>query len=139
MAVSQTLMIIKPDAVAGELTGTILARISTAGFRITAIKMLRLSESRARKFYLVHKDKPFYDSLVKFMVSGPVVVAILEKENAVEDFRKLIGATDPEKAEEGTIRKLYAESLERNAVHGSDSPDNARIECDFFFSQIERF
>ena len=139
MAVTQTLTIIKPDAVANELIGPILARINTAGFHIAAIKLIRLNEIQTRKFYAVHKERPFYDSLVKFMISGPVVVAILEKENAVEDFRKLIGATDPEKAEEGTIRKLYAESVERNAVHGSDSPENAIVECDFFFSQIERF
>lgn len=139
MAVTQTLTIIKPDAVANELIGPILARITTAGFHIAAIKLIRLNEIQARKFYTVHKDRPFYDSLVKFMISGPVVVAILEKDNAVEDFRKLIGETDPEKAEEGTIRKLYAESVERNAVHGSDSPENAIVECDFFFSQTERF
>lgn len=139
MAVTQTLTIIKPDAVTNELIGPILAKINTAGFHIAAIKLIRLNETRARKFYAVHKDRPFYDSLVKFMISGPVVVAILEKDNAVEDFRKLIGATDPLKAEEGTIRKLYAESVERNAVHGSDSPENAIVECDFFFSQTERF
>ena len=137
--VTQTLVIIKPDAVASELIGAILSRINNAGFHITAMKLVLLTEIQAKKFYAVHKDRPFYDSLVKFMISGPVVVAILEKENAVEDFRKLIGATDPEKAEEGTIRKLYAESVERNAVHGSDSTENAMIECDFFFSQTERF
>ncbi len=139
MAVTQTLAIIKPDAVAKELIGPVIARINNAGFRIAAIKLIKLNEDQAKKFYAVHKDRPFYDSLVKFMISGPVVVAILEKENAVEEFRKLIGATDPEKAEDGTIRKLYAESVERNAVHGSDSTENARIECDFFFSQTERF
>jgi nucleoside-diphosphate kinase len=139
MSVTQTLAIIKPDAVASELIGPILSRINNDGFHITAIKLVLLNEIQAKKFYAIHKDKPFYDSLVKFMISGPVVVAILEKENAVEDFRKLIGATDPEKAEEGTIRKLYAESVERNAVHGSDSEENAKIECDFFFSQTERF
>ncbi len=137
--VTQTLVIIKPDAVASELIGPILSRINNAGFHITAMKLVLLNEIQAKKFYSVHKDRPFYDSLVKFMISGPVVVAILEKENAVEDFRKLIGATDPEKAEEGTIRKLYADSVERNAVHGSDSKENAEIECDFFFSQTERF
>jgi nucleoside-diphosphate kinase len=139
MAVTQTLAIIKPDAVANELIGPILARINNAGFRIAAIKLIKLNEIQAKKFYAVHKDRPFYNSLVKFMISGPAVVAILEKENAVEQFRKLIGATDPEKADEGTIRKLYAESVERNAVHGSDSMENAKIECDFFFSQTERF
>jgi nucleoside-diphosphate kinase len=139
MSVTQTLAIIKPDAVASELIGSIMARINNAGFHIAAIKLIKLNEDQAKRFYAVHKDRSFYDSLVKFMISGPVVVAILEKENAVEDFRKLIGATDPEKAEEGTIRKLYAESVERNAVHGSDSTENAKIECDFFFSQCERF
>ncbi len=139
MADTQTLAIIKPDAVANELTGPILEKINNAGFRIAAIKLIKLDEIQARKFYAVHREMPFYDNLVKFMISGPVVVAILEKENAVEDFRKLIGATDPEKAEKGTIRKLYASSVERNAVHGSDSPENAKIECDFFFSRIERF
>jgi nucleoside-diphosphate kinase len=139
MSVTQTLAIIKPDAVASELIGPILSKSNNAGFHITAMKLVLLNEIQAKKFYAVHKERPFYDSLVKFMISGPVVVAILEKENAVEDFRKLIGATDPEKAEEGTIRKLYAESVERNAVHGSDSEENAKIECDFFFSQTERF
>jgi nucleoside-diphosphate kinase len=139
MSVTQTLAIIKPDAVANELIGPIMARINNAGFHVAAIKLIKLNEDQAKKFYAVHKDKSFYNSLVKFMISGPVVVAILEKENAVGDFRKLIGATDPDKAEEGTIRKLYAESVERNAVHGSDSEENARIECDFFFSQTERF
>jgi nucleoside-diphosphate kinase len=139
MSVTQTLAIIKPDAVASELIGSIMARINNAGFHIAAIKLIKLNEDQAKRFYAVHKDRSFYDSLVKFMISGPVVVAILEKENAVEDFRKLIGATDPEKAEEGTIRKLYAESVERNAVHGSDSTETAKIECDFFFSQCERF
>jgi nucleoside-diphosphate kinase len=139
MSVTQTLAIIKPDAVASELIGSIMARINNAGFHIAAIKLIKLNEDQAKRFYAVHKDRSFYDSLVKFMISGPVVVAILEKENAVGDFRKLIGATDPDKAEEGTIRKLYAESVERNAVHGSDSEENAKIECDFFFSQTERF
>jgi nucleoside-diphosphate kinase len=139
MSVTQTLAIIKPDAVANELIGPIMARINNAGFHIAAIKLIKLNEDQAKKFYAVHKDRSFYNSLVKFMISGPVVVAILEKENAVGDFRKLIGATDPDKAEEGTIRKLYAESVERNAVHGSDSEENAKIECDFFFSQTERF
>jgi len=139
MAGTITLTIIKPDAVANEYTGPILAKINNAGFHIAGLKLISLTENHARKFYAVHKERPFYDSLVKFMTSGPVVVAVLEKSNAVEDFRKLIGATDPAKAEENTIRKLYAESVERNAVHGSDSDENAVIECDFFFSQAERF
>jgi nucleoside-diphosphate kinase len=113
--------------------------IHEAGFRITAMKMLQLTENEAKNFYLVHKERPFYNDLVEFMVSGPIVVAILEKENAVEDYRRLIGATDPAKADEGTIRKLYAESVQANAVHGSDSDDNARIEASFFFPTSERF
>ena len=139
MAVTLTLAIIKPDAVEKGLIGPILERINNAGFHIAAIKLIRLNEGQAKRFYAVHKERPFYNSLVKFMISGPVVVAMLEKENAVDDFRKLIGATDPEKAEKGTIRKLYAGSVERNAVHGSDSAENAKTECDFFFPQIERF
>jgi nucleoside-diphosphate kinase len=139
MADTQTLAIIKPDAVANEFIGPILEKINNAGFHIAAIKLIKLDEIQAGNFYSVHREKPFYSSLVKFMISGPVVVAILEKENAVEDFRKLIGATDPEKAEKGTLRKLYARSVERNAIHGSDSPENAKIECDFFFSLFERF
>lgn len=139
MAGKITLTIIKPDAVASEYIGPILSKISEAGFHIAGLKLLSLTVNQAKTFYAVHKERPFYDSLVKFMTSGPVVVAVLEKTNAVEDFRKLIGATDPEKAEDNTIRKLYAESMERNAVHGSDSDENAIIECDFFFSQSERY
>lgn len=130
---------IKPDAFAKGHTGAILSRIQEAGFRIAALKLTRLSPEKAAAFYAVHRERPFYESLVQFMSSGPVVAAILEKDNAVEDFRKLIGATDPAKAEANTIRKLYAESVERNAIHGSDSDENARIECDFFFSALERF
>lgn len=136
---AQTLVIIKPDAITKGFTGPILGKIYDAGFHFAALKLIKMDELRASKFYAVHKGMPFYDNLIKFMISGPVVVAILEKENAVEDFRILIGATDPEKAEEGTIRRLYAESVKRNTVHGSDSDENARIECDFFFSQFERF
>jgi nucleoside-diphosphate kinase len=139
MAGTITLTIIKPYAVANEYTGPILAKINEAGFHIAGLKLLSLTVNQARTFYAVHKERPFYDSLVKFMTSGPVVVAVLEKANAVEDFRKLIGATDPANAEDNTIRKLYAESTERNAVHGSDSDENAIIECDFFFSQSERY
>lgn len=136
---TKTLTIIKPGAVANEHIGPILAKINEAGFHIAAMKFFKLSKSQAQDFYYVHSDKPFYNSLVEFMSSGPVVVAILEKENAVADYRKLIGSTDPVKADEGTIRKLFAESMERNAVHGSDSDDNATFECDFFFSKSERF
>jgi nucleoside-diphosphate kinase len=112
--------------------------INEAGFKIAAMKLTRLSTRQSRAFYAVHSDKPFYADLVEFMSSGPIVAAILEKENAVNDFRKLIGATNPENAEEGTIRKLYAESVQKNAVHGSDSDENARIEADFFFGTSER-
>ena len=134
-----TFTIVKPRAVSKGYTGPILNMIHEAGFRITAMKMLQLTENEAKNFYLVHKERPFYNDLVEFMVSGPIVVAILEKENAVEDYRRLIGATDPAKADEGTIRKLYAESVQANAVHGSDSDENARIEASFFFPTSERF
>jgi nucleoside-diphosphate kinase len=135
----QTFTIIKPEAVAKEYTGPILNIISEKGFHIAALKMVSLTVKEAQNFYAVHRERPFYASLVEFMSSGPIVVAILEKENAVEDYRKIIGATDPSKAEEGTIRKRFAESIQNNAVHGSDSDENAKIECDFFFSQSERF
>src|SRR4029078_13196271 len=117
----------------------ILAKINKAGFRIVALKYTKLSQKNAGRFYAVHKERPFYNDLVAYMSSGPIVAAILEKENAVEDFRKLIGATDPAKAEKGTIRKKYAKSIEANAVHGSDSDANALVESGFFFSQFERF
>jgi|SRR5690242_7691282 len=136
---NRTFTMIKPDAESKGHAGAILEKISAAGFRIVALKKTRLSAEKAAEFYAIHKDRPFYGELVTFMSSGPVVAAILEKENAVEDFRKLIGATDPAKAEEGTIRKLFAESLGKNAIHGSDSDENARIEGDFFFSLLERF
>ena len=134
-----TFTIIKPKAVAKGYIGPILNKISEAGFKISALKMLQLTQNEARTFYEVHKERPFYNDLVDFMVSGPIVVGLLEKEKAVEDYRKLIGATDPAKAEEGTIRKLYAESLQANAVHGSDSDENAAIEASFFFSTSDRF
>ena len=139
MTGTKTLTIIKPCAVSNEYIGPILAKINEAGFHIAAMKLLQLTRTQAQNFYLVHREKPFYSSLVEFMTSGPVVVAILEKENAVADYRKLIGATNPEKAEDGTIRKLYAESMERNAIHGSDSDENAAFESDFFFAKSERF
>jgi nucleoside-diphosphate kinase len=139
MAVTRTLTIIKPDAVSKNFTGNILQKITDTGFRIVAMKYAKLTEEKASQFYLVHRQRPFYNSLVKFMSSGTIVPAILEKENAVEEFRKLIGATDPAKADDGTIRKLYAESVERNAIHGSDSDENATIEGNFFFSELERF
>lgn len=139
MAGNKTLTIIKPDAVEKNLIGDILQRFIDDGFRVRAMKFTKLSEEKAKQFYKVHADKPFYDNLVQFMTSGPVVAAILEKDNAVDSFRKLIGATNPEEAEEGTIRKDYAESIERNAVHGSDSDETAQVESDFFFSELEKF
>ncbi|MGQ9847665.1 MAG: nucleoside-diphosphate kinase [Bacteroidales bacterium] len=139
MAGNITFTIIKPKAVKNEHIGEILAMINRSGFHIVALKMMQLSHEIAAKFYAVHKGKPFYDELVEFMSSGPIVAAILQKENAVEDYRKLIGATDPSKAEEGTIRKLFGESIQKNAVHGSDSDENAEFEAAFFFPEIERF
>jgi nucleoside-diphosphate kinase len=136
---NKTFTMIKPDAIDNGYLGAILDKICAAGFRISALKMARLTAEKAGDFYEIHKGKPFYDELVAFMSSGTIAAAILEKDHAVEDFRKLIGATDPAKAEEGTIRKTYAESLGRNAVHGSDSDENAAIEANFFFSQFERF
>ena len=134
-----TFTIIKPQAVTKGFIGPILNMISEAGFKIGALKMLHLTRGEAQRFYEVHVGRPFYDDLVEFMISGPIVVAVLKKENAVEDYRKLIGSTDPEKAEEGTIRKKYAESMKANAVHGSDSDDNAELESTFFFPSSERF
>jgi nucleoside-diphosphate kinase len=138
MAGKITLTMIKPTAVSRQYTGPILNMINEAGFRIIAMKMTKMSVKQAEEFYAVHRGKPFYDSLVAYMSSGPIIAAILEKENAVQDYRKLIGATNPADAAEGTIRKKYAESLEKNAVHGSDSDENAIVECDFFFSKTER-
>lgn len=139
MAGNITLTMIKPGAVCKNNIGPILSMINDAGFRIIAMKYTRLSTEQAQDFYAVHRGKPFYEGLVDFMSSGPIVAAILQKEDAVEDFRRLIGSTDPSKAEDGTIRKRFAESLQKNAVHGSDSDENAVRECDFFFSTIERF
>ncbi len=139
MSGNRTFTMIKPDAVAANNIGPILAMINQAGFRIVALKYTRLSKEQAGAFYEVHKERPFYAELVEFMSSGPIVAAILEKSNAVADFRTLIGATDPAEAAEGTIRKAFAESKGRNAVHGSDSDENAQIEGNFFFSGVERF
>ncbi len=139
MATNRTFTMIKPDAVENNYIGGVLKMINEAGFRIVAMKFTRLSSAQAGEFYAVHKERPFYGELVSYMSSGPIVAAILEKENAVEDFRKLIGATDPAKADEGTIRKIYAKSIAANAVHGSDSDENAAIEGNFFFSNLERF
>lgn len=130
---------LKPDAVQNGHIGAILDHITKAGFRIVAMKYTKLSTESAGKFYEVHKERPFYNDLVSYMSSGPIVAAILEKENAVEDFRKIIGATDPAKAEPGTIRNLYAKSIDANAVHGSDSDENAEIEGNFYFSSQEKF
>jgi nucleoside-diphosphate kinase len=138
MAGKYTFTMIKPDAVANNYIGPILAKINEAGFRIVALKYTKLTAETAGKFYEVHKERGFYGELVGFMSSGPIVAAILEKDNAVEDFRKLIGATDPTKAEPGTLRNLFAKSIEANAMHGSDSDENATIEGDFFFSKLER-
>ncbi len=137
MAENRTLTIIKPDAVAKGHTGKIIAQIIEAGFAVKAMKLMHLSEKEAGMFYEVHKERPFYGELVEFMSSGPCVPMILEKDNAVTDFRKLIGATNPAEAEEGTIRALYAENVGKNAVHGSDSNENARIEGSFFFNATE--
>lgn len=130
---------IKPDATKKNNTGAILQMINAAGFRIVAMKTTKLSAEKAGEFYAVHAARPFYAELVNFMSSGPITAAILEKENAVDDFRKLIGATNPAEAAEGTIRKLYASSIGENAIHGSDSNENAVIEGDFFFSKLEQF
>ena len=136
---NRTFTMIKPDATSKGYTGAILQMINTAGFRILAMKMTRLSREKAGEFYAVHEGRPFYDELVNFMSSGTITAAILEKDNAVEDFRKLIGATNPADAAEGTIRKLYASSIGENAVHGSDSNENGKIEGDFFFSKLDQF
>lgn len=133
----RTLAIIKPDAVAKNHTGEIIAAIQKEGFRIIGMKMLHLKKAQAAAFYAVHVGKPFYDSLTAFMTEGPVVVMALEKDNAIADWRTLMGATNPAKAEEGTIRKRFAESIERNATHGSDAEDTARFELSFFFSGYE--
>ena len=130
---------VKPDATAKGHTGAIINDIIAGGFAIKAMKWIKLTKEQAGEFYAVHSERPFYGELVEFMSSGPIVAAILEKENAVADFRKLIGATNPAQAEEGTIRKKYAASIGENAVHGSDSDENAAIEGDFFFSKLERF
>ena len=134
-----TFAIIKPNAVKNRYIGQILAMINEAGFKISAMKMVKLTKPQAEAFYAIHKEKPFFSKLVEFMISGPIVTLILKHDNAVGEFRKLIGNTDPAKAEEGTIRKIFAASLQMNAVHGSDSPGNAVIEAGFFFSGFERF
>ncbi|WP_460675510.1 nucleoside-diphosphate kinase [Hymenobacter coalescens] len=139
MATNRTFTMIKPDATQENHIGGILSMIEAGGFRIVALKKTLLTAERAGEFYAVHKERPFYGDLVKYMSSGPIVAAILEKDNAVADFRTLIGATNPAQAEEGTIRKKYAKSIEANAVHGSDSDENAQIEGNFFFGPDEQF
>ena len=139
MARNITLTMVKPDAVSKNHTGAILQMINNAGFRIRAMKYTRLSSEQAGQFYAVHRERPFYAPLVEFMSSGPVVAILLEKENAIADFRELIGATNPANAAPGTIRALYAQDVQQNAVHGSDSDENAIAESDFFFSKLERF
>lgn len=136
---NRTFTMIKPDATSKGYTGAILDQIIKAGFSVKAMKWTKLTVEQAGQFYEVHKERPFYGELVAFMSSGPIVAAILEKDNAVADFRKLIGATNPAQAEEGTIRKKFAASIGENAVHGSDSDENAAIEGNFFFSGLERF
>ena len=139
MAGKRTFTMIKPDAVEAGNVGAILEQITTSGFRIVALKMTQLTTADAEEFYAVHNERPFFGELVEFMTRGPIVSAVLEKENAVEDFRALIGATNPEDAAEGTIRKKYAKSVGENAVHGSDSDENAQIEAAFHFSGREMF
>ena len=136
---NRTFTMIKPDAMANGHAGAILDRIIKEGYRVVALKMTKLSPEKAGEFYAIHSARPFYGELVEFMSSGPVLAAILEKADAVAQFRKLIGATDPAKADAGTIRKVFAASLAENAIHGSDSDENAKIEGDFFFSGLEKF
>ncbi len=137
MAMERTLSIVKPDAVAQGASGAILAQIQDAGLEIIALKMIRLTEPQARGFYAVHKQRPFYADLVKFMTSGPVVVSVLQGEDAIARYRELMGATNPADAAEGTIRKRHATDIEKNAVHGSDAPETARVEIAYFFNATE--
>jgi nucleoside-diphosphate kinase len=139
MSTNRTFTMIKPDAVSDGNSGAIIQMIEAAGFRVVALKKTKLTAERAGEFYAVHKERPFYNDLCAYMSSGSIIPMILEKENAVADFRTLIGATNPANAEEGTIRKLYAKSIEANAIHGSDSDENAAIEGNFFFAHIEQF
>lgn len=136
---NRTFTMIKPDAFKNGHSGAILDLILQEGYNIRALKMIKLTPEKAGEFYAIHKERSFYQELVNYMCEAPIIAAILEKDNAVADFRKLIGATDPEKAAEGTIRKLYAASVAENAIHGSDSDENARIEGDFMFSALEQF
>ncbi len=133
----RTLGIIKPDAVGAKNAGKIIDMLETNGFSVIGMKKIHLTKEQAKKFYIVHKERPFYDSLTTFMSEGPIIVMVLEKENAIEDYRKLMGATNPEEAEDGTIRKLFGTNIERNAVHGSDSKESASYEIPFFFNELE--
>ncbi|MGB9604591.1 MAG: nucleoside-diphosphate kinase [Bryobacteraceae bacterium] len=135
--IERTLAIIKPDAMAARRAGAILSMIEGAGFRILAVRLLKLSRAQAEGFYAVHREKPFFDSLCRFMTEGPVIVMVLEGEAAIQRWRDLMGPTDPAKAPEGTVRRLYGTNIERNAVHGSDAPDTARFEVSYFFPGIE--
>jgi len=135
--VERTLAIIKPDAVERNIIGEILKEVESSGLKIVAMKMIHLSKRQAEGFYYVHREKPFFDSLTDYMSSGPIVVMVLEGEGAIERWRKLMGATNPENAEEGTIRKRFGLNVEKNSVHGSDSPDSARYEISYFFSDLE--
>jgi nucleoside-diphosphate kinase len=139
MITNKTFTMLKPDSVENGNIGAILEKITTSGFRIVAMKLTQLTTADAKAFYVVHKDRPFFDDLVEYMTRGPIVAAILEKENAVQDFRTLIGATNPSEAAEGTIRNMFAESISQNAVHGSDSDNNAAVESAFHFSEREMF
>ena len=134
-----TFTMLKPDSIRNGNTGAILDKIVKSGFRIKAMKFTQMSNEKASKFYAIHKERPFFNDLVDYMTSGPIVAAILEKNNAVNDFRDLIGSTNPEEAKEGTIRKIFAKSISENAIHGSDSDENAKIECEFHFSSDEIF
>lgn len=135
--IQRTLAIIKPDSVEKKVIGEIISLIEKAGFKILSLKFIKLTEKQAQAFYEIHRERPFFNDLIKYVTSGPIIPIALEKENAVEDFRRLIGATDPFKAEEGTIRKLFGTNIERNAIHGSDSPENGLREVGFFFSESE--
>ena len=139
MAIERTLSIVKPDAVKKGVTGQILGMLENAGLRIVAARMMRLTDAQARAFYAVHEKRPFYGSLVEFMSSGPVVVSVLEGDNAILKNREIMGATDPAKAADGTIRKKFASNIEHNAVHGSDGPDTAKVEVAFFFASSDIF
>ncbi len=136
--IEQTLAIIKPDAVSRGLTGKILARLEEHGFRVRSLKLVHLSKPTAQAFYKVHAERPFYESLTTYMSSGPVVPLLLERDNAIQSLRDIMGATDPQQAETGTIRRDYGENIERNAIHGSDAPETAAAEIPFFFNHLER-